>query len=103
MIRYLKIMAVIVSAGVIIGIGWIGYEIWDFERPALSLRQLGSLHPGMDTNAVARLLGRPTTCETFTNEQGQTSTERCYSRTSGWKFTAIFFGPDGHFDRYYED
>ena len=100
---WLKIAGRTVGAAIILGAGWIGYNVWDTERPPVSEQKLAQLTTTMDTNAVRRLLGNPSRCETFTNELGDGSFDWEYSRPSGWKFVNIEFGPDGHFRKHGED
>ncbi len=101
--RWLKIVGLIVCAGVSLAVSLVGYQLWDFSRPAVSARRLARLNTQMDTNSVAKLLGTPTTSDVFTNDEGRILTTWTYSRPSGWKFITICFDADGKFQRHFED
>ena len=101
--RWFKIVGAVAFAGILVVAGRIGYELWDFSRPAVSARKLARLNSHMDTNRVAEILGAPTSSDVFTNGQGQMRTTWTYSRVSGWKFVTLCFSADGKFEQHYED
>lgn len=101
--RWQKVVGFAGCAASLLVAGWIGYQLYDFFGPAVSLRKLARLNSGMDTNGVAKLLGAPAVSNLFTNDDGRVNTIWTYTRDGRWKFVTLNFGPDGKFSRYYED
>jgi hypothetical protein len=101
--HWVKIGAVVCGTILIVA-GRIGYELWEFSRPAVSDQKLARLNSHMDTNNVAELLGSPTSSTVFTNHLGKALwTSWTYSRPHSWKFVEINFDEDGKFVQHIED
>lgn len=68
----------------------LGYLRWNFDRPPLALKKSLQLQPGMTTNQVRAILGKPGNI----SQDGQTWS---YSRPLAWPIFYVYFDPRGHY------
>jgi hypothetical protein len=84
-------------------VGWLGFAMWQFERPPFPLSRLEQLRSTMTTNEVQQLLGAPAAEWSRTNDTGQVYSEWAYWRSSSWPIVYVYFSPDGTFERHVYD
>jgi hypothetical protein len=95
--RY-KLHTLLLLLAMLLPLVWIGYLMWQFDRPHFPLSRLQQLHGGMNTNDVQRVLGSPSSVRTRTNNSGQVCSEWAYSRRISWPIVYVYFTPDGRFE-----